>query len=331
MDRKQTKQQFSKELIEIIVSHLSRVDFTMSEVVLHDSRVFVCGGSITEHGFTDRDYQEPKSLRDIVAFVFRDQLKRKNLILAEEAFNNSIFQENNEGLLDFEEIISSFSTAVVVILESVGSYAEIGAFSVNSEIRSKLYAVIEQQYSDANSFIVAGPLRLISEERKVGYQPNFTNGDLTTRQRELIKFLSNEALFMSVVEQFKDITAEIISKQVFSSKNDFHIMLLVSLITQNGLPLKLKEILEILEQIGFPKQESRMRLLLKVAEDFGLIQKVEVGSAYYSAKNPYAKIGFRSDRPGGVDFKEMLLETRALLQQYENRESQRLAAIGAFE
>jgi hypothetical protein len=53
--------------------------------------------------------------------------------------------------------------AVVVIPESPGSFAELGAFTNDSRLRQKVICVMDRKYQNDRSFINQGPVRLIKK------------------------------------------------------------------------------------------------------------------------------------------------------------------------
>ncbi len=75
-------------------------------------------------------------------------------------------------LLELEEYLADLSDAIVLFVESAGSFAELGAFSASDRLRTKTVAVVNAFYSEANSFIAHGPLR-----RLMTYSPSQTYYD----------------------------------------------------------------------------------------------------------------------------------------------------------
>lgn len=73
--------------------------------------------------------------------------------LWEESFNSNI------DLLTFEEFLAEISDVIVLFCESPGSYCELGAFAYANKLFSdKLVIVIDEQYKEAKSFIMTGPV-----------------------------------------------------------------------------------------------------------------------------------------------------------------------------
>ena len=58
-----------------------------------------------------------------------------------------------------EAQLAELADAVIVIVESPGTFAELGAFSNSEDLRKKLLPIIDVQYEGAQSFINTGPVR----------------------------------------------------------------------------------------------------------------------------------------------------------------------------
>jgi hypothetical protein len=73
---------------------------------------------------------------------------------------------SQEGLsaLKMERDLAALADLVVVIVESAGTFAELGAFSISDELRKKLLPIVDKQYEGELSFISTGPLQWIDDE-----------------------------------------------------------------------------------------------------------------------------------------------------------------------
>lgn len=63
-----------------------------------------------------------------------------------------------------ESDLAALSDLIIIIVESPGTYAELGAFSHVSELRRKLLPIVDRHYRGANSFINTGPIRWIDQD-----------------------------------------------------------------------------------------------------------------------------------------------------------------------
>jgi hypothetical protein len=55
---------------------------------------------------------------------------------------------------------------VLIVVESPGTFAELGAFSLSEPLRKKLLPIIDRQYRVSESFINTGPVRWIDQDSK---------------------------------------------------------------------------------------------------------------------------------------------------------------------
>ncbi|NEU96474.1 retron St85 family effector protein [Bradyrhizobium uaiense] len=128
--------------------------------VLRPSKfMFLCGGYIARE-----ENAKPVNLRDYL-FRVRQIANRYNIVLAEKA--TQLFRDSDYGdLISFEEDIARIAAVVLVIAESPGSLAELGAFTANDTIRNALRVVVQQQHDTAESFVRFGPIERIKRTRR---------------------------------------------------------------------------------------------------------------------------------------------------------------------
>lgn len=99
------------------------------------------------------------------------RLKAK-VILAERA--NQLYRDTEyKDLISFEEDIARISALVLLIAESAGSLAELGAFASIDSIRANLAVLIQTSHNESESFVRYGPIQRlkIEDERRVGVYP----------------------------------------------------------------------------------------------------------------------------------------------------------------
>jgi hypothetical protein len=77
-------------------------------------------------------------------------------------------EENKKDLLSIEKDIASYSDCIVVILESPGSIAELGAFAMYGPLAENILIINENKYNLCNSFINKGPIEKVKKESKYG-------------------------------------------------------------------------------------------------------------------------------------------------------------------
>jgi hypothetical protein len=94
--------------------------------------MFLCGGYIASD-----ENAKAKNLRDYL-FRVRQIANRYNIVLAEKA--TQLFRDSEyDDLISFEEDVARIAAVVLVIAESPGSLAELGAFTANDTIKNELW------------------------------------------------------------------------------------------------------------------------------------------------------------------------------------------------
>lgn len=84
--------------------------------------------------------------------------KRLDVYYPEVLFDELI---NKFDLLELENMLANSVDAVVIIVESPGAIAELGAFSNNEIFSKKIVAVVNKRYKKDKSFIMRGPIKLL--------------------------------------------------------------------------------------------------------------------------------------------------------------------------
>ncbi|WP_407439883.1 retron St85 family effector protein [Lelliottia sp.] len=112
--------------------------------------IFLCG----------KDKSDTESYRYKISKVL---LKEKNLQLAypEDLFEDLLEGQANNSLLHLEEQLAQAVDLIVLIPESPGSFAELGAFSMREDLAQKTLVLRQSKFKSDKSFINHGPIRLI--------------------------------------------------------------------------------------------------------------------------------------------------------------------------
>ncbi len=96
-----------------------------------------------------------------------DYLKRHRptlgLFYAERAWEH-IASRPGVGALKVEADLAALADLVLIIVESPGTFAELGAFSLSDPLRKKLLPVVDRTYKNSESFLATGPLRWTDAE-----------------------------------------------------------------------------------------------------------------------------------------------------------------------
>lgn len=114
--------------------------------------IFLCGGAHSAARDTLRDY-----LRKTFPFM--------RMFYAERVWEH-IASRSDRGALKMEADLAELADLLIIIVESPGTFAELGAFSLSDPLREKLLPIVAEAYQGEESFIATGPLRWIDAESK---------------------------------------------------------------------------------------------------------------------------------------------------------------------
>ncbi|MDO6706749.1 retron St85 family effector protein [Photobacterium sp. 1_MG-2023] len=119
--------------------------------------LFICGG--------DPNYCQNRSI--IEEYINKHS---KNLLTfrAEYAWETIVEAKSTVNALKLEEWLADFSDTVLILVESFGTVAELGAFSMSDSLRKKLLPILEKKFEHDESFINTGPVRWVNEDSKYG-------------------------------------------------------------------------------------------------------------------------------------------------------------------
>ncbi len=142
-----------KEFVKVLSTQLFNLRVALPKIV------FICGGH--------EDYCKNRGLLEK---YFKKNLPRFITFRAEDAWN--IIQQSNENAnaLELEAWLADFSDVIIILVESFGTVAELGAFSMNEKIRKKLLPILDLKYKNNLSFINTGPIKWINKDSN--YRPS---------------------------------------------------------------------------------------------------------------------------------------------------------------
>lgn len=83
---------------------------------------------------------------------------------AEYAWETISNTQPGVNALKLEEWLADLSDAVIIIVESFGTVAELGAFSLSEPLRNKLLPILDKRYKDDESFVNTGPVSWVNQD-----------------------------------------------------------------------------------------------------------------------------------------------------------------------
>lgn len=137
-----------KKILDEIYDHLYKRD------VDYSLNIFLCGAETKR-----RD-----SIRELLNIEFKKDAKF-NAVYPEFIFS-TIYGKGGSNLLELEDELAKYVDVIVIPLEGIGTYCELGAFAVNKELLPKIIAINSSEFKKSKSFINLGPLELIKRESK---------------------------------------------------------------------------------------------------------------------------------------------------------------------
>ena len=112
--------------------------------------LFLCGAAVSEP-------------RDSLRKYLTKRVSGINLFYAERVWEQ-IASSGGRSALEMESDLAMLADMLVIIVESPGTFAELGAFSLSRELRKKILPIVDRKYRHDNSFISTGPLRWIDTD-----------------------------------------------------------------------------------------------------------------------------------------------------------------------
>ncbi|MBN3069912.1 UDP-3-O-(3-hydroxymyristoyl)glucosamine N-acyltransferase [Pectobacterium brasiliense] len=114
--------------------------------------IFICG----------KDKNDISSYRYKISTILSHE-KNYQLAYPEDLFEDLLEGQANNSLLKLEEQLAQAVDLIILIPESPGSFAELGAFSMRKELAQKMLVLRQGKFKSDKSFINHGPIRLIRE------------------------------------------------------------------------------------------------------------------------------------------------------------------------
>ena len=153
---------FGEEQIQSIRKHLNLRD---SKYITYPKFIFLCG-----KGF-DKNIKDSywNTNRGTIHRYMEKLLPDINIVLSEELWEDGF--DSTIDLLTFEEFLAEVSDAIILFVESPGSFCELGAFAyADSLFSDKMIIVLDESYRKSRSFIATGPvLKALNNGSKIVY------------------------------------------------------------------------------------------------------------------------------------------------------------------
>lgn len=271
---------------------VNRIDLRTTRVKPFEGFIFLCGGP--------QDVNVPVPDLSVRHILYHAITSGRHSDLAGRLKLAEDIQDWYRGgkysdLVTFEEHLASLSSVIILVVESAGSIAELGAFSVTDAIADRLIALISETHFDEDSFIKLGPIsRLESRtgrtvlvhswhERRIGGQI-FENYDL---MRGDVPGILNEV---------RKLLVPLKGEKVFKTSEPSHAMLLICELCDLFGALSETEIKDYFLAIGCELNLREIEQYLFILNKCDLLRvKAKGHGRYFYAPDwkPHIIFGFR--------------------------------------
>ena len=116
--------------------------------------IFLCGGAGSRR-------------RDRLRSFIQQTIDRGLVFYADDVWDE-IARHATINALAMESQLAVLADVVMVVVESPGTFAELGAFSISDPLRGKLLPLLDISFRHDNSFINTGPVRWIDADSRFG-------------------------------------------------------------------------------------------------------------------------------------------------------------------
>jgi hypothetical protein len=246
--------------------------------------VFLCGAN--------KSLVEISERRKALIKFSKEHLPHTHFFLAEKVFSILQAEGHKGNQLDIENEISEFADAIIIILESVSAFTELGAFA-HKDLRDKLIVINDKTHENTVSFINLGPIKAIKDSGKKNRVITYKMDEDGVMNRDRIGEVFND-----MYNHFKDKTLPKVQK-VGSKElnpglnfNKYSLMFVHDLIYMIGA-LKYKELIKILIILFGENSYDKLKEHLGMLGAIDAIEKNKKNNLYRSRLGSlYLKYGF---------------------------------------
>lgn len=231
--------------------------------------------------------------QDINIFLIGADVRNKNSLrkkiqdsLINEKINvyfpEHIFEEilNSNDLLTLENLLAESVDAVVMCVESPGSFTELGAFCNHNVLRDKLIVYLDKKYEKQSSFIKVGPVKLLNSRKKskvIWKNFNYFNAEEKQQLKHSIKEIKKS--------NSKTIKTSV-SNPIFTERFLLSLLYVIDNCSR-------KTIVEVIKAVSTDKVEKEKNITIVDSSLNMLLRRREiklVGDIYKISKNGHEKL-----------------------------------------
>lgn len=216
--------------------------------------VFLCGGNCSAN-------------RNAIAEYLRKKHEALLVFYADNVWEE-ISSIPGRNALEMEEMLAALSDVVVLLVESPGTFTELGAFSLSDALRAKLLPIVERSHKNEPSFINTGPIRWIDKDSAFAPTIWVDSRSVLTCVRDLDERL----------QRLKPEKSARVSNLVDSPK---HLLFFVCDLVAIAGPCPRKVIEYLATRILQPTSKIDVASLVGLAHALSILQRTSVGDETY--------------------------------------------------
>lgn len=230
-----------------------------------------------------------------------------------------------KNLVQYEIELAAVCSIIVLIIESAGSIAELGAFSQQDELQEKLMVVKSTNFKK-DSFIELGILRFIRESKSILSSPIKSYPWNVKSPSKIEDDVVNDVI-LSIQEELKSIP----KSQSLSDRKVSHATTLIRELIRLFVALKKVEIAKYLDSFCFLISDNALKRKLFILEKFKFIEAVEYdGAIYYCCTDSnYNSLRLSAIKGKRLDAMSISIDCQKYYEKTKDRH--RLGAIKLFK
>ncbi|MAS24814.1 MAG: hypothetical protein CMI08_13265 [Oceanospirillaceae bacterium] len=261
--------------------------------------ILLCGGPAPEKLHLHDKEPETESLRHAVNKQALSEINTSFHLFRPEEIPEWATDAIFKNLMDFERELAAVCSRVLIILESAGAIAELGAFSQLVELNKKLIVIRNEFHGEENSFIDLGILRYIRADHGQNKIKNY----LWTPKSEESELKVDDQLASDILHDLKEEVEGLKKSSKFKKTYDTHIAALICELTEIFTLIRETEIRALLNSLNIPVEPDMLKRKLYILKNFSLIDNVSSGSYtyYYRTSEPFHTVNGLHNENGAID------------------------------
>jgi len=209
-----------------------------------------------------------------------------------------------KNLMNLEADLASICSLVVIILESPGSFTEVGAFSQLPELSNKIIAISSNIFKDNNSFINLGILRHLTEND----ESSVRNYPWDTQSPQTIP----DDVVKDIILEIQNRLDRLTKSSKLNLANSSHVIVLICEIIKLFSALKESEIFSYLKSIDVEITKDELKRKLFLLKEFRLIKDEIYGDAKFFIRSNEEHHKLRLVSKEGADHDSLRITMRCL-------------------